>query len=110
MSHVPARTTPHSDPLVVASGGWLTKRAQRRAARDITRIRLRGAVVPAREVTKVEAVADVAESALLAASEVSSLEAALVQRNHHAQARLQLIADSGSSAMADVVLRTGRSL
>jgi hypothetical protein len=110
MSYVPARTATPGDAVAIQSGGWLATRAQRRAARDITRIRIRGAVVTAREITKVEAVADVAESALLSASEVSSLEAALVQRNPQARGRLELIADSASSAMADVVIRTGRNL
>jgi hypothetical protein len=61
-------------------------------------------------VTKIEAVAEVAESALLATSEVSGLEAALVQQTPHARARLQHVADSGSAAMASIVLRTGKGL
>jgi hypothetical protein len=110
MTYIPARTTTHGDALAIRSGGWLETREQRRAAREITRTRLRGAVVTAREVTKVEAVAEVAESALLATSEVSGLEAALIQRTPHAQARLQHIADSGSAAMANIVLRAGKGL
>jgi hypothetical protein len=110
MSHIPARTTTHGDALAITSGGWLATREQRRAARNVARIRLRGVVVTAREVTRIDAVEEVSVSALLAASQVSALEAALVQRTPHAQARLQLIADSGSTAMASIVIRAGKDL
>ena len=110
MAHLPARSIAHPGVLQIQSGGWLATREQRRAARDITRLQTRSAVITAREVAKVEAVADVAESALIATSEVSGLEAALIQRTPHARIRLQHIADSGSAAMANIVLRTGKGL
>jgi hypothetical protein len=110
MSYFPARTTPHGDPLVIASGGWLASREQRRAARDITRTRLRGAVITAREVTRIDAVEDIAQAALLAASHVSALEVALVQQTPHAQARLKHIADSSSVALGSIVTHAGRGI
>lgn len=110
MSYVPARSPDYGGALEIRSSGWLATREQRRAARDITRIRIRGAVVTAREVAKVEVVDDVSQAALIAASDVSSLEAALIQRTPHAQARLQHLADSGSAAMASIVLRAGKAL
>jgi hypothetical protein len=110
MTYVPARSSDHGGVLDIQSSGWLATREQRRAARDITRIRVRGAVVTAREVAKVEVVDDVSQAALIAASDVSSLEAALIQRTPHAQARLQHLADSGAAAMASIVLRAGKGL
>jgi hypothetical protein len=108
MSYVPARRSNHGGVIEIQSAGWLTAREQRQAAREITRTQTRSAVITAREVAKVEAVAEVAESALVATSEVSALEAALMQRTPHAQARLQHVADAGCAAMAGVVMRTGR--
>ena len=110
MAYLPDRSSTHGGVLDIQSTGWLATRAQRRAAREITRMRIRGAVVTAREVAKVDAVEEVSVSALLAASEVSVLEAALVQRTPHAQRRLHDIAACSSAAMANIVLRTGRDL
>jgi hypothetical protein len=110
MSNIPARTTPHSDPLVVASGGWLATREQSRAARDMTRTRLWGAVIAARDVTRIEAVEEVSVSALLAATQVSALEGALAQQTPQARARLQHIADTSSVAMAGIVVRAGKGI
>jgi hypothetical protein len=110
MAHLPDRSSNHGGVLDIQSSGWLATREQRKAAREMNRMRIRGAVVTAREVAKVDAVEDVSVSALLAASEVSVLEAALVQRTPHAQHRLQAIAACSGAAMANIVLRTGRDL
>ncbi|HEX5852167.1 MAG TPA: hypothetical protein VFY36_03640 [Solirubrobacteraceae bacterium] len=109
MSYIPAPTN-HGDLAAVQAAGLPTTFAQRRAARDITRIRIRGAVVTAREITKVDAIGDVAESALLTSSQVSRLRGALSQGDPHGEADALLITRSTSVALADVVLRTGRSL
>ena len=109
MSYIPAPTN-HGDLPVVQASGLPTTFAQRRAARDITRIRLRGAVVTVRETTKVEAIGDVAESALVTSSQISRLRGALYQGDPHGEADGLLITRSTSLALADVVLRTGRSL
>ena len=110
MSHIPTRTTPHSDPLVVASGGWLATREQHRAARDIARTRLWGAVITARDITRIEAVEEVSASALLAATQVSALESALAQQTPQARARLQHIADTSSLALGGIVARAGKGI
>lgn len=109
MSSSPVHTT-HGDLAAVQAAGLSTTFAQRRAVRDITRIRIRGAVVTAREITKVEAIGDVAKSALLTSSEVSHLAGALSQSNPHSGSGRGLITESADLAMAEVVLRTGRSL
>jgi hypothetical protein len=110
MSYIPARTTTHSDALAIHSGGWLETRAQRRAAKEITRMRLRGAVVTAREVTRIDAVEEVSASALLAAAHVSAVEGALAQQTPHSRARLMHIADSSSVALSSIVARAGRGI
>jgi hypothetical protein len=110
MTYRPARTTTHSDALAVHSGGWLATREQRRAAKEVTRMRLRGAVVTAREVTRIDAVEEVSASALLAASQVSALEGALAQQTPQARVRLKHIADSSSVALGGIVARAGKGI
>lgn len=110
MPHTPARTTPHGDPLVIASGGWLASRAQRRAARDIARIRLRGAVITARELTRIDAVGETSEAALVTAASVSMLENALIQQTPHAQVRLKHIGDCSGLALGRIVDHIGRDI
>jgi hypothetical protein len=80
---------------------------ERQTSREITRARAYGATVAARESAKVEALAQVTEAALLATSHVSAVEALLVSRTPHAEARLRHIADAGCTGMANVVLSTG---
>lgn len=120
MAYLPSRSTIHPNVPDIRSGGWLATREQRRAAKEVTRMRLRGAVVTARrlrgavvtarEVTRIDAVEEVSASALLAASQVSVLEDALAQRTPHARARLKHIADSSSIALASIVAQTGRGI
>lgn len=97
-------------PIPSYAGGWLSTREHQRAVREIERVRTRGAVVVAHESIKVEAIAQIAESALVATSDVSALEAALIRRTPHAAARLRHVADSGCAAMAAVVIRAGGRL
>lgn len=110
MAYLPSSSTIHPNVPDIHSGGWLATREQRRAAKEVTRMRLRGAVVTAREVTKVEAIADVAGMALLSSSEVSRIEAAMSQGDLHGDAGRRLITASANAAMASVVKRTGWNL
>lgn len=88
------------------SGG----RIERQTSREITQARAYGAVVSAQQLAKVEAIAQVTEAALLATSHVSAVEALLISRTPHAEARLRHIADAGCTGMATVVLRTGSQI
>jgi hypothetical protein len=92
------------------AGGWLSTREHQKAIKKMERHRSTGAVIAARESVRIDAIAHIAESALLATSDLSALEAALMQRTPHAAARLQHVADSGCAAMAAVVVRAGRGL
>jgi hypothetical protein len=108
MPNIPARTATHSDLPAIYTGGWLATREQRRAAKEIYRSQIRSSVVAAREVARVDAVTEVSVAALLAASEVSAVEAAMIQRTPHAEARLKHIGDSASAALGNIVLRVER--
>ncbi len=94
---------------VLASSRGLSK-FERRAANEIALIRAAGSVLAARESARLDMITDVAETALLNASAVSGLEAALVMRTPPAAGRLGHIADSACLAMGKVVARTGREL
>lgn len=98
----------HLSP-VPFTGGGLPSRIERQASKEIAVAMARGAVSAARETAKIEALEAVTETALLAASHLSSLEGLLVARTPHAEARLRHIADAGVAGIADVVLRAGRS-
>jgi hypothetical protein len=87
----------------------LTK-VERRAAKEIALTRAPTKVLAARESARLDVIAEVAETALLNASAISGLEAALVMRTPHAAGRLCHITDSACMAMGRVVVRTGRSL
>jgi hypothetical protein len=94
-------------PALPGLADLATTRLERRVSKEIASARGYGAVVSARETAKLEAIAQVTEAALLATSHVSAVEALLVERTPHAEARLRHIADAGCTGMASVVLRTG---
>jgi hypothetical protein len=97
-------------PVLASPRGLGLTRVERRAAKEIALTRAASSVLAARESARLDLITDVAEAALLNASAVSSLEAALVMRMPHAAGRLGHIADSACMAMGKVVARTGRSL
>ena len=91
-------------PVPSSLGELVSTRIERQASREIARAQAYGATVSARERAKVEAIAQVTETALLATSHVSAIEALLISRTPHAEARLRHIADAGCTGMASVVL------
>jgi hypothetical protein len=108
MSHLPDRIVRHGDITTIQTGGgWLATREERRAAREITRTRLRSVVVAAHEDARVDVVRHVSQSALIAASDISALEAALASQTPYAAVRLQHIADLGATTLAGIVTRSG---
>jgi len=94
---------------VLATGFGLT-RADRRVAKEIALTRAASSALAAREAAKITALAEVADTALVAVAEVSSLEALLVMQTPHAARRLSYVANRASDAIANVVVKTGRSL
>lgn len=97
-------------PAPYSSSSLGLSRVERRAAKEITLTRAASNVLAARESARLDLITDVASVALVNASAVSSLEAALVMRTPHAAGRLGYIADSACISMGNVVARTGRSL
>ena len=96
--------------LVPLGGGLLSTRIERSTGRQLDRIQAGKMVSAARENAKVEVMAEVTETALLAASHVAALEALLVARTPHAEARLRHIADAGTIGMTETVIKAGRRL
>lgn len=94
-------------PIPSGNTGFLPD-VDRRAQRDIVRAQSAGAIVTARERAKVDAIADVTQTALIATAHISAMEALLVSRCPHAEARLKHIADAGCAGMSNVVLSMSR--
>jgi hypothetical protein len=98
-----------SSLIPFGSSTGLSPRAERQLATEIATIHARGSLMAAREVAKVEAVCEITTEALFRASEVASITGLLVQRTPQAETALNHIASAGITAMADVVVRSGRS-
>jgi hypothetical protein len=97
-------------PALSPLGELVTNKVERQVAREVRRIQASGAVVAAHHNARVDAIAEVTETALLATSHVSAIEALLVARTPHAEGRLRHIADAGCTGMANVVLDSARSI
>lgn len=95
--------------LVTQSRALLDSRQQRGTSRELVRIRQKAEVVTTARVSEVDTVQTVTEAALIAAAHVSGLEASLVGMVPHAEPRLRHITDAGALAMAQTVVRAGRS-
>lgn len=95
---------PFSDP------SRLPAREERQLAREVARVQARGVVLASRECTKVDVIAEVAESALLATSGLAQLEGLLVAQTPHAAGRLQFIAEAAAMGMGAVVQQTARKV
>jgi hypothetical protein len=94
-------------PALSGLGELMPGSLERQTSREITRGRALSQVVSAQDIAKLEAIAQVSEAALLATSHISAVEALLISRTPHAEARLRHIADAGCTGMATVVLRVG---
>ena len=92
------------------SESHLPVRLQRQMDREISVVRARGAVQAAHEVAKVALIEEVASRSLMAASNISSIEGVLMERDPHAEARLRHIADAGAAGLGAIVLRLGERL
>jgi hypothetical protein len=87
----------------------LSLREERQLDREKARIHANSSLMAARQVAKIEAITEITEEALFRASEVASITGMLVQRTPQAETALNHIASAGITAMADVVVRSGRS-
>lgn len=98
-----------SQLIPFTSSTGLSPRAERQLATQIATTHARGSLMAAREVAKIEAITEITEEALFRASEVASITGLLVQRTPQAETALNHIASAGITAMADVVIRSGRN-
>jgi hypothetical protein len=94
--------------LIPYAADLVPTRAERRLGRELERVRAGQVVAAAREVARVQVIAEVTEAALLATSHVSVLESLLATRTPRAEERLRHIADAGALGMTEVVLGTSR--
>jgi len=97
-------------PVPYSASGLGLSRVERRAAKEIALTRAASSVLTAREAAKIEAITEVAETALLSAAELSNLEGLLVARTPHAAGRLAYINDRAVMAMGGVVTQLARRL
>lgn len=95
---------------ILGGFGLPANRLERHTSLEIARANADSAIATARETARLDTVAQVTETALLAASHVSAVEALLVERTPHAARRLQHIADAGCVGMASIVLGVGRRI
>ena len=94
-------------PFTSSTG--LSPRAERQLATEIATTHARGSLTAARQIARIEAITEITEEALFRASEVAQVTGMLVQRTPQAETALNHIASAGITAMADVVVRSGRS-
>jgi hypothetical protein len=97
-------------PALRSVGEFATSSTQRRTVREIARAKAYGATVTAQEAAKLEAIASVTETAMLATAHVSAIESLLITQAPHAEQRLRHLADAGCAGMASVVLGVGRRM
>jgi hypothetical protein len=97
-------------PILSTSVGMVPGKLDRQISREVSQTKGFGMVLSAREIAKVEAVANVTEAALVATAHVSSVEALLIGQVPHAEARLRHIADAGCAGMGYVVMSMGRQI
>jgi hypothetical protein len=95
---------------VLSTGGRALTRVERRAASEIALARAASTVLAARASAKVDAIAEVAETAVLSTAGLSSLESVLAARTPHAAGRLAYINDRACMAMGNVVTQMARRL
>jgi hypothetical protein len=94
--------------LVPYTGELLPSRIERQTSRALARVRGRQAVLSTQEVARVETLAAVTETALLATSHLAAVEALLVTRTPRAEERLRHLADAAAVGMTEIVLSTNR--
>lgn len=97
-----------SNSLVPFGPTALSTRADRQAAREVSRARASGLALAAHEVSKVEVIESVTEAALLATTRLAQLEHLLVVQSPYAAGRLQLIVEASALGMGMVVQQAAR--
>ena len=97
-------------PAPYSSSSLGLTKVERRAAKEITLARAASSVVAARAEAKIDAITEVAETALSSAALLTDLECCLVARNPAFAGRGAYINASAVTAMGGVVTKMARSL
>lgn len=97
-----------SDLVAFGTASRLPSRLERQTNRALSQIAARQEVMLAEEQAKVDLVTSVCESSLIGASHIATVEALLVARTPHAEARLNHIASAGTAGLANIVLRASQ--
>jgi len=97
-------------PAQYTGGSLGLTRVERRAAKEIALTRAAGSVLAAREAAKADAIASVAETALVNAYDLTCLECALVARTPAFAGRAAYLNDRAVMGMGSVLTRMSRSL
>jgi hypothetical protein len=96
--------------LPVRSSVGPLSRLDRELRKELEHTRAAQTAAAARHAARVETVGRVTEVALVNASRISTVEATLIGRTPHAEARLRHIADAGVAGMSNLLLDLERSL
>lgn len=97
-------------PELIHLSNALSTRVPRSTTRAIERVRTDQQVATAIETAKVEVIADVTESALVAASHIAVIESMLADRVPHAEGRLHQIAKAGTTGLTEVVAKAAQGV
>jgi hypothetical protein len=97
-------------PVLASPSTLSLSRVERRAAKEIALNRAASSVLAARGVAKVEAIAEVGESALSSAAVLTDLECFLVTRNPGFAGRAAYINAAAVTAMGNTLTKMARSL
>jgi hypothetical protein len=90
-----------------ALGELVVPRGGRHAARQAALARAQREALSAAGLGAVDGACQITEAALLATAHISAVEALLISRSPHAEARLRFVADAGCTSLANIVLRAG---
>jgi len=97
-------------PVPYSSSALSLTRVERRAAKEIALTRAASTVLAAREAAKIDAITDVAQTALTSAALLTDLECCLVSRNPAFAGRGAYINGSAVTAMGGVLTKMARGL
>ena len=97
-------------PVLASSRALGLARVERRAAKEIAATRAASSVLAAREAAKIDAIAEVGQTAMLNAFDLTCLEGALVARTPAFAGRAAYIGDRACIGMGNVLTRMSRSL
>jgi hypothetical protein len=95
-------------PIQSAGSRLGASKLDRHVGRELAGAKAYGQVLTARETAKIEALANVTESGMLAVTHISAMESLLITQCPLAERRLKAVADAGTVGIASVVMGMSR--